>query len=145
MTLVSAGWRRALALLVVAHGLSHALWLRPGFDPADAMPFVLYCVALLGFATAGVGVRGVTPFTAMAQPFLVVASGYSLVLIWIGGAGDAPWVPFLDVVLLLTGLTGIYRRLPIGAGHPGMPHRVAVSAGTAFVLALAYTIIWRKL
>lgn len=60
------------------------------------------------------------------------------------GAGEAWWAPALDVILLLTGLTGIYRRLPIGESHPGLPHRLAVSAGAAFVLGVFYAVVsWK--
>jgi hypothetical protein len=141
MAPASPGWRRALAMLVIVQGLSHLL-LRPEFDPANFMATILYGVAVVGFAAAGIGVSGVTPFTAAARPCLVLASGYSLVLTLIAGTAGVFWVPVLDVLLLLAGLTGIYGRLPIGASHPGLPHRLAVSASTALVLFLAYAVIW---
>ena len=131
-------------MLVIAQGLTHATLLRPAFDAGNFMPFIFYGVAVLGFTIAGIGIFGVTPFTSLVRPLLVVAAGYSLVLVSLIGVGDAAWVPMLDVVLLLTGLTGIYRRLPIGVSHPGLPHRVAVSAGAAFVLGVFYAVVsWR--
>lgn len=144
MTLVSPGWRRALALLVAAQGGSHLVLLRPGFDGANFPPLILFDVAVLGFTIAGIGVAGLKPFTAAVRPLLVLASGYSLVLIIVNGAGRAPWVPVLDGVLLLTGLTGWHGRLPTGASHPGLPHRAAVSVSAAFLLILAYIVIWRR-
>jgi uncharacterized protein YndB with AHSA1/START domain len=64
---------------------------------------------------------------------LVLASGYSLVAIFVMNAGDLRWGAALDVVLLLTALTGIYRKLPIGPGHPGLPHWIATSFGAALM------------
>ena len=141
MTRVSQAWRRALALLVIAHGLTHAVMLRPAFDAANFMPFIVYCVAVVGFTAAGIGVFGVTPFAGFVRPLLVVPSGYSLVLLSLNGAGAAWWVAGLDIILLFTGLTGVYQRLPIGRSHPGTPHRVAVSAGTALVLGVFYAVV----
>ena len=146
MTFVTLGWRRALAMLVIAHGLAHAvLPLRGGLDPAilrdNFMPVILYGVAVLGFTTAGIGLFGVRPFTAVVRPFLVVASVYSLVAILTMGQGELWWGTALDLVLLLTGLTGIYRRLPQGPSHPGLPHRVAVATGAAFALYVACALL----
>jgi len=79
MGLVTLGWRRALALLVIAHGLAHAVlplrgWLQPDLFENDAMPLILYGVAVMGFTTAGIGLLGVTPFAAVVRPALVLAS-----------------------------------------------------------------------
>lgn len=142
MTPVSPGWRRALALLTLAQGLTHVVLLRPQFDGANFPPLILFGVAALGYAIAGIGLFGLTPFSAAVRPLLVLAAGYSLVLVIVNGAGRAPWVPTIDVGLLAAGLTGAYRRLPAGPSHPGLPHQAAVSASTAFVLFLAYTVIW---
>jgi uncharacterized protein YndB with AHSA1/START domain len=139
MHLGTSGWRRAFALLVIGHGLAHTVlplrgWLNPALFGHDFMPHVLYAVAVMGFTIAGIGLLGVTPFTAAVRPLLVLGSGYSLVAIWVFGAGDLWWGAALDVVLLFTGLTGLYRRLPIGERHGPWPHRIAVSAATAFLL-----------
>lgn len=142
MAPVSPGWRRALAVLAIAQGLSHAVLLRPEFDGANFPPQILFDVAVLGFTIAGIGIFGLQPFSASVRPLLVLAAGYSLVLILVNGAARAPWVPALDVVLLLAGLAGLHGRLPAGASHPGLPHRAAVSVSTAFILFLAYTVIW---
>ena len=138
MALKSPWWRRAFALLVIAHGLAHAVLplrgsLQPGMLPHNFMPFILYGTAVLGFTTAGIGLLGLTPFTAVVRPALVLASGYSLVAIFVMNAGDLRWGAALDVVLLLTALTGIYRKLPIGRGHPGLPHWIATSFGAALI------------
>jgi hypothetical protein len=128
-----------LGLLVIAHGLAHAVlplrgWLQPDLLENDAMPLILYGVAVMGFTTAGIGLLGVTPFTVVVRPALVLASAYSLIAIYTFGAGDLWWGAALDAVLLLAGLTGIYRRLPIGPGHPGWPHRIGVAIATALTL-----------
>ena len=139
MALKSPWWRRALGLLVIAHGLAHAVmplrgWMEPDMLQRNFMPLILYGTAVLGFTTAGIGLLGLTPFTAVVRPALVLASVYSLVAIFIMNAGDLWWGAALDVVLLLTALTGIYRKLPIGPSHPGLPHRIAVSVGAVLVL-----------
>ncbi|HEX6215655.1 MAG TPA: hypothetical protein VFZ38_12575 [Vicinamibacterales bacterium] len=139
MALKSPWWRRAFGLLVIAHGLAHAVmplrgWMEPDMLERNFMPLILYGTAVLGFTTAGIGLLGLTPFTAVVRPALVLASVYSLVAIFIMDAGDLWWGAALDVVLLLTALTGIYRKLPIGPSHPGLPHRVAVSIGAVLVL-----------
>ena len=146
MRFASPGWRRALAMLVIAHGLAHAvLPLRGSMAPdlleANFMPLILYGVAVLGFTAAGVGLFGVRPFTAVVRPLLVVAPVYSLVAIATAGQGALWWGPALDVVLLLIGLTGIYRRLPQGPSHPGLPHRMAVATGAAFTLYVACALV----
>jgi uncharacterized protein YndB with AHSA1/START domain len=107
------------------------------------MPLILYGVAVLGFTAAGIGLFGVKPFTAVVRPFLVVASGYSLVAILTAGQGPLWWGIALDLVLLLAGLTGVYRRLPQGPGHPGLRHRLAVAAAAAFLLyVVGAVVLW---
>ena len=148
MHLATPGLRRAFALLVIGHGLAHAVlplrgWLNPALFGHDFMPVVLYAIAVMGFTTAGIGLLGVTPFTAAVRPLLVLASGYSLVAIWVFGAGDLWWGVALDVVLLFTGFTGIYRWLPIGERHGRWPHRIAVSTATAFLVYVACAaVLW---
>lgn len=146
MRSVTPGLRRALALLVIAHGLAHAvLPLRGWMDPAllghDFMPVVLYGVAVMGFTIAGIGLLGVTPFTSAVRPLLVLASGYSLVAIQVFGAGDLWWGAALDVVFLITGLTGIYRRLPSGERHGRWPHRAAVATAASFLFYVACALV----
>jgi hypothetical protein len=96
MSLVRPGLRPILALLVIAHGLAHAVlplrgWMEPDMFQRDFMPLILYGTAVLGFTTAGIGLLGVTPFTHLVRPLLVVASAYSLVAFWLVGAGDLWW------------------------------------------------------
>jgi len=139
MALKSPGWRRAFALLVIAHGLAHAVlplrgWMQPDMLEHDFMPLILYGTAVLGFTTAGIGLFGLAPFASVVRPALVLASGYSLVAIFIMSAGDLWWGAALDVVLLLTAFSGLYRKLPIGPSHPGLPHRIAASIGAALLL-----------
>ena len=142
----SAGPRRAFALLVIAHGLAHAVlplrgWMDPALFGHDFMPHVLYAIAVMGFTIAGIGLLGVTPFTAAVRPLLVLASGYSLVAIWVFGAGDLWWGAALDVVLLFAGFTGVYRWLPIGNPHGRWPHRIAVATAMAFLLYVACALV----
>src|SRR5688572_5340684 len=139
MTLLKPSWRRALALLVIVHGLAHAVLplrgsMKPDLLGHDFMPIVLYGTAVLGFTVAGIGLLGLTPFSALVRPALVLASGYSLVAIFTMGAGDLWWGMAFDLFLLLMAFTGLYQELPAGPRHPGLPHRIAVSLGTVFVL-----------
>jgi hypothetical protein len=124
---------------VIAHGLAHAVLplrgsMAPDMVKRNFVPLLVYAVAVLGFTTAGVGLFGLRPFTAVVRPFLVLASGYSLVAIVTAGQGPLWWAATLDVALLLIGLTGVYRWLPQGPSHPGLRHRLAVAIGAAFVL-----------
>jgi hypothetical protein len=146
MGVVIRGLRPALALFVIAHGLAHAvLPLRGSIDPAvferDFMPWILYTLAVLGFTTAGIGLLGVTPFTAVVRPSLVLASGYSLIAILTSGTRGLGWGLAVDVVLLVTGLSGLYRYLPSVRRHAGLPHRVALSVGIAFVLYVGCAVV----
>jgi hypothetical protein len=146
MPVLHAGLRPVFALLVIAHGLAHAVlpwrgWFSPGMFEHNFMPLVLYCVALFGFTTAGIGLLGVKPFTGAVRPFLVVASAYSLVALYSFGAMDL-WVGgAADVVLLLTGLTAAYRFLPAPGSHPGWPHRLAVGTAAIFLVAVGYGLV----
>ena len=146
MTLLKPSWRRALALLVIAHGLAHGVLPLRGSMKADLlghdfMPIVLYGTAVLGFTVAGIGLFGLRPFSALVRPALVLASGYSLVAIFTMGAGDLWWGMTFDVFLLLMAFTGLYQQLPAGPRHPGLPHRIAVSIGTVFVLYVACAMV----
>ena len=146
MKIVTAGLRPAFALFVIAHGLAHAVlpsrgWFPPGKFEHDFMPLILYCVALFGFTTAGIGLLGVTPFTMVVRPLLVLASAYSLVALFAFGAADLWWGGAADVVLLLTGLTGAYRYLPAAGRHPGWPHRLAVATAAMFLVLVGYAMV----
>ena len=146
MRFVTPGLRRAFALLVIAHGLAHAVlplrgWMDPALFGHDFMPLVLYGVAVMGFTIAGIGLLGVAPFTSAVRPLLVLASGYSLIAIQVFGARDLWWGAALDVVLLITGFTGIYRRLPIGERHGRWPHRAAVATAASFLLYVSCALV----
>lgn len=148
MRIVRPGLRRALALVVIAHGLAHAVlplrgWMQPGMFEKDFMPLVLYGTAILGFTTAGIGLFGVRPFSVAVRPLLVLASAYSLVAISRMGQGDLWWGIALDVVLLFTGLTGAYRFLPAAPEHRRFVHRLGVSVAAMFVLYVAgAAVLW---
>jgi hypothetical protein len=138
MQVIRAVLRPALAFLVIAHGLAHAVLPAGGWDPGmferDFMPLILYGTAVIGFTTAGIGLLGVTPFTTVVRPFLVVASAYSLVAISRFGQDAFEWGIALDVILLLTGLSGVYRCLPAPRTHTRAAHRLGVAAAAAFLL-----------
>lgn len=142
MPVIRAGLRPAFAALVIAHGLAHSVlplsgWMDPDRFGRDFMPLFLYGTAVLGFTTAGIGLLGVTPFTRVVRPLLVVASVYSLVAISRVGQGDLWWGVALDVMLLLTGLSGVYRYLPAPRPHTRAAHRFGVAAAAAFLLYIA--------
>ena len=148
MRFVTPGWRRAFGVFVIAHGLAHAVlplrgWLYPNLLETDSMPLILYGVAVLGFAIAGIGLLGVHPFTVAVRPLLVLASAYSGIALFTFGASDLWWGIAVDAVLLLIGLTGVYRHLPQGSAHPGLPHRLAVAAAAGFVVYVASAfVLW---
>lgn len=117
MRVIRAGAKPAFGVLVIAHGLAHARlpideWLDSGRLSHDSMPLILFTVAVLGFVAGGLGVVGLRPFASVARQAMVLASAYSLVLIWRFGQGDLWWGASVDAVLFLTGLTGAYRHLP---------------------------------
>src|SRR6185503_17662 len=132
--------RVALGLFVIAHGLAQAVFPMRGLvTPAaltggDAMPNIIYAVATVGFIVGGLGILGLTPFTAAARPALVLASAYSLVglsRIW---TPDLWFGAIADMLLLLVGLTGIYQHLPQpAAGSSRWRHAVAEVAAAAFI------------
>lgn len=149
MRFVRAGLRPAIGMLVIAHGLAHAvLPLRGGMDPAtlpkDFGPVILYSVAVLGFTIGGLGIIGWRPFSAAARPALVLASAYSLIGMSRMGQGDLWWGVALDLVLLLAGLTGVYRHLPVmPPSRHKHAHRMRVAAGVAVVsYAVAAVLFW---
>ena len=126
MGYMKAHVRQAFALLVIAHGLAHAVlpmrgWMQPESLAKDFMPVILYGTAVLGFCAAGIGLFGLRPFTAATRPLLVLASGYSLVALGLFGQGDLWWGATLDSALLLTGLTGAFKYLPAARPSRGVP------------------------
>jgi hypothetical protein len=131
MRLIRAGVKPAFGLVVIAHGLLHvALPMREALTPAalalDFMPLILLGVAMIGFSVAGLGVFDVWPFSSMMRPALVLASAYSLILIWRFGQGELWWLAAVDAVMFLAGLTAAYRHLP--NGHEAPATQVATPA-----------------
>ncbi len=117
MRLIRAGVKPAFGLFVIGHGLLHtALPIREALTPAalalDFMPLILLGVAMIGFSTAGLGVLEVWPFSSVMRQAMVLASAYSLVLIWRVGQGELWWSAPVDAALFLVGLTAAYRYLP---------------------------------
>lgn len=139
--------RPAFGLLVIAHGLAHAVlpsrgWMDPQSLALDFMPFILYSVAVLGFTIAGLGLCEIRPFKWMIRPAMVIASAYSLVAIFVFGQPDLFWGGGADLVLLLTGFTGAYQWLPEhGRFGTGVLHDMGVSAATTAVLIAAIAIV----
>jgi hypothetical protein len=147
MRIVRTGVRPALGVLVIAHALAHAVlpsrgWIDPERLAHDAMPFILYAVAVLGFTIGGLGLFDIRPFKSMMRPALVLASAYSLVAIFLFRQPDLLWGGAADLVLLFAGLTGAYRYLPerdrLGKG---LWHDMGVSAATALVLIAALGVV----
>jgi hypothetical protein len=117
MGYIKSGLRPAFGLFVIAHGWAHAMlpmsaWMTPEALSTDFVPVILWGVAIVGFAVAGLGVLGAWPLAWATRPLMVVASGYSLVALWRMGDGGLWWAPTVDVVLFVVGLTGAYNRLP---------------------------------
>lgn len=133
--------RVALGLFVIAHGLAQAVFPMRGLvTPAaltggDAMPIFIYAVATLGFIAAGFGILGLTPFTAATQPALVLASAYSLVGLFRIWTPDLWFGAVADVLLLLLGLTGVYRRLPEPAAAPSRWRHATAEVAAAGLIA----------
>ena len=148
MRVIRAGLRPAFGLFVIAHGLAHAVlplrgWMDPQTLALDFMPLILYGVAVIGFAIAGLGIIGVRPCASVVRPLLVLASAYSLVAIWTMGSGDLWWGVVTDVTLLLTGLSGLDRHLPAHDPRRGSWHTARVTAGVAVVMyATAAVALW---
>jgi hypothetical protein len=131
MRLIRAGVKPAFGLFVIGHGLLHmALPIREALTPAalalDFMPFILLGVAMIGFSIAGLGVFDVWPFSSMMRKAMVLASAYSLVLIWRFGQGELWWSAAVDAALFLAGLTAADRYLP--DAHAAPATRVATPA-----------------
>ena len=148
MNIVRAGLRPALGLLVIAHGLAHAVlpmrgWMDPARLALDFSPFLLYVIVVAGFTLSGLGLLGVRRLEGVIRPALVLASGYSLVALWVMGAGDLWWGRALDVVLLLTGLTGAYRYLPQSARRVrGIPLAFESLATAAAIYGAIAIVAW---
>lgn len=133
MRVIRAAVKPAFGILVIAHGLVHAaLPIREALTSSalaiDFMPLILLGVAMLGFSTAGLGVFGVWPFSLLMQPAMVLASAYSLVLMWRFWQADLWFGAAVDVALCLTGLTAAYRHFPDSHDAPASPAATPVSA-----------------
>jgi len=149
MHIIRAGLRPALAIIVVAHGLAHAVlplrgWMDPQSLALDFMPMILYSTAVIGFTVAGLGLLNIRPFATVTRPALVLASAYSLVAISLMGDGDLWWGASVDVALFLTGLTGLFRMLPAStASTRGWWRPLGTAAVTAWVIyAAAAVVLW---
>ena len=140
--------RLALGLFIIAHGLAHAVlplrgWIDPSTLNQNFMPFILYMVAVVGFTTAGLGILGLRPLTAIVQPALVLASAYSLIAIWSAGQSDLWWGVAVNPALLLVGATGADRYLPARTEHRGLFPKAVGAMGVAFVVyAASAVVLW---
>ena len=131
MRVIRAGLKPAFGLFLIVHGLAHmALPLREALTPAalalDFMPLILLGVAMIGFSIAGLGLFDVWPFSSVMRQAMVLASAYSLVLIWRVGQGELWWGAPVDAALFLVGLSAAYRLLP--DAHEAPATRVATPA-----------------
>ena len=147
MRIVRSGLRPAFGLLVILHGLAHAVlpsrgWMNPAALDQNFMPFILYAVAVLGFTIAGLGLLDIRPFKWTMRPAMVLASAYSLVAIYLFNQPDLFWGGAASLALLVTGVTGAYRLLPthepFGAG---LLHDMSVSAATTVVVVAALSVV----
>lgn len=145
--------RPAIGLFVIAHGLAHSvLPLRGLMDPValhlDTVPALLYGAAVIGFLIAGFGILGLHPFTTITRQVLVLASGFSLVTIWRLGDPGTWFGAGTDVLLFLTGLTGLYQYLPAphasrGRWHHPWRHGLGVTFAVAFMTyTICGTVLW---
>ena len=152
---------RILGWLVIVHGLSHAvLPMRGSLAPVlagDWIPVGLYGLSMVGFVAAGLGLLGALPLAGVISPLLVLASGLSLVAIFVL---DDPRLWFgaaCDVSLLVVGLWRAYGGWPL---HPafakaaeGKPsrrrvwHVAALTMGftmLSYVGLAAFTYPWHR-
>lgn len=134
MTLTMA---RILGWLAIAHGLAHAVLPMRGFLAfqaweGDLMPTALYSISMVGFVAAGLGMLGVRPLDRVISPLLVLASGLSLVAIFV--LGDPRLWPgtAFDLVLLPIGLWRGYAGWPSHPSHRRIWHVAALTV--AFTL-----------
>ena len=147
MRIVRSGLRPALGMLVIVHGLAHAVLASRGWMDAerlqkDAMPFILYTVAVLGFTIAGLGLLGIRPFKWMTRPVMVVALAYSLVAIFLFNEPGLFWGGGVSLALLLTGVSGAYRLLPEPAPlGSGLWHDMGVGAVASLVIVAALGVV----
>jgi hypothetical protein len=118
---MTAATARVLGWFVIAHGLAHsALAVHYGLLAAvwiDALPVVLFIVAMMAFLAAGFGLLQMRPLNATVAPMLVLASGLSLVAILQSGE-PALWVgAACDAALLMSGWWRGYRGWPVHANQ----------------------------
>lgn len=147
MRIVRAGLRPAFGVLVIVHGLAHAVlssrgWMDTERLQKDAMPFILYTVAVLGFTIAGLGLFDIRPFKWMMRPAMVLAAAYSLIAIFLFNQPDLFWGGGASLALFLTGVTGAYRWLP--AREPlgtGLWHDMGVSAAASLIIVAALGVV----
>lgn len=148
MRTIRAGLRPVFGSLVIAHGLAHAVlpsrgWMEPSrLYTQDFMPFILYAVAVAGFTIAGLGFFDVRPFKWMMRPAMVLAAAYSLIAIFLFNQPDLFLGGGISLMLLVTGLTGLYRKLPARAPlGAGLWHDMGVSAATTLVVIAALGVL----
>lgn len=125
---------RILGWLVIAHGLSHAVLPMRGLLAyaawdGDLMPAALYTVSMVGFVAAGLGLLGVRPLDRVISPLLVLASGCSLVAIFVLGDPRLWLGALLDLTLLPIGLWRGYAGWPAHPPHRRIWHVAALTTG----------------
>lgn len=125
---------RVLGWLVIAHGLSHAVLPMRGLLAyaawdGDLMPAALYTVSMVGFVAAGLGLLAVRPLDRVISPLLVLASGWSLVAIFVLGDQRLWLGALLDLALLPIGLWRGYAGWPAHPSHRRIWHVAALTVG----------------
>lgn len=142
---------RILGWLVIAHGLSHAvLPMRGSIAPVMAgnwMPVALYGVSMVVFVGAGLGILGLRPFVAVTSPLLVLASGLSLVAIFVMDDPSLWFGAICDVALLLVGLWRAFVGWPLHPSHRRAWHVAALTAGlilVSYVGVAAFSYPWHR-
>jgi len=128
---------RILGWLVIAHGVSHAVLPMRGllaFTLAGVwQPIAIYSISMVGFVAAGLGLLGMRPMAHVISPLLVLASGLSLVGIFVLGDPGPSVGAVCDVALLLVGLWRAFAGWPSHPSHRRLWHVAAVTAGFTFV------------
>ncbi len=128
---------RILGWLVIAHGVSHAVLPMRGllaFTLAGVwQPIAIYSISMVGFVAAGLGLLGMRPMDYFISPLLVLASGLSLVGIFVLGDPSLSVGAICDVALLLVGLWRAFVGWPSHPTHGRVWHVAAVTAGFTFV------------
>lgn len=147
-----SAWPAILGLVLILHGLAHAVLPLRGAgllsaDPwVNALATVSYTIALVGFVAAGVGAWRVRPLERWTWWLALAAAAASLVALRM--LGDTRLWPaiVIDVVLgVAASVVAITRRreAPVVGVHPRAARRARDVAGLLFVAYVAVgAVLW---